>query len=67
MGGGFYDRYRNPLEQVKPALRIGLAHELQGLSKAQQLPLDAWDKSLDGVITEQRVQGFSTRGKLCLT
>lgn len=70
MGGGFYDRYNNPLERSKPALRIGLAHELQHLtsvSSAETLPVDAWDKPLDGVITEQRVHGFSTRGKLCLT
>jgi len=67
MGGGFYDRYSNPLERLKPALRIGLAHEIQGLVSPRQLPVDVWDKPLDGVITDQKVWLFSARGKLCLS
>lgn len=66
MGGGFYDQYTNPLERAKPALRIGLAHEQQGLPVKQQLTHESWDKPLDGVITEQGIKGFSARGALCL-
>ena len=66
MGGGFYDRYANPMERTQPALRIGLAHELQGLPADQRLPADPWDIPLDGVITEERVMGFSRRGQACL-
>lgn len=66
MGGGFYDRYANPMERAKPALRIGLAHELQGLSSDSRLPVNSWDVPLDGVITEAQVTGFSRRGRVCL-
>lgn len=53
MGGGFYDRTlaQKPAEFKRPKL-IGLAHEFQ---KVKQLPLEAWDVPLTGIVTPSQV------------
>lgn len=53
MGGGYYDRTFNFLKEkkyAKPYL-LGLAYALQ----QAEIPHDAWDISLDGVLTEERL------------
>lgn len=55
MGTGYYDRSLSPLlripEQYRPVL-IGLAYEFQ---KIDQIIPDAWDVSMDYVVTEKRI------------
>lgn len=53
MGGGFYDRTLaiKPNEFKRPKL-IGLAHECQ---KVENLPLEAWDVPLAGIVTPRQV------------
>ena len=46
MGGGFYDR---TLAATKGPLLVGLAHSVQELA---QTPKDAWDISVDFIVTE---------------
>jgi 5-formyltetrahydrofolate cyclo-ligase len=61
MGGGFYDRtfsYLRRQQQLKKPRLIGLAFECQ---KVDQLPNQAWDVPLDGVITESDFYRFSQR------
>ena len=49
-GGGWYDRFLEQLEER--SVRFGLAYEFQVVS---QLPRQAWDQSVDFVVTESRV------------
>ena len=53
MGGGFYDRLLAQLDQrpCRPAL-IGLAHDIQ---RVDSLPVAAWDRPVDTVITGSRI------------
>jgi 5-formyltetrahydrofolate cyclo-ligase len=52
MGGGYYDRtfaFLNQRTEKKPLL-IGLAYAFQ---QVHQLPIDAWDVCMHGVLTEE--------------
>jgi len=48
MGGGYYDRY---FEDPKDTLLLGVAHAVQELEK---LPIEPWDVTLQGILTEQQ-------------
>lgn len=53
MGGGFYDRtfaFRSRNRYWRRPLLIGIAHDLQRVSKLQN---NEWDVPLDAVVTEQ--------------
>jgi 5-formyltetrahydrofolate cyclo-ligase len=50
-GGGYYDR---TFAEHRPFM-IGLAYAQQ---EAKKLPVDSWDVSLDGVLTEQGYRAF---------
>ncbi len=54
MGGGFYDKslafLRHRRQWHKPAV-LGLAHDFQ---RCRQLPADAWDIPMTGIVTDQR-------------
>lgn len=53
MGGGFYDRafsFKKTSRTLGPKL-VGLAHECQ---RVDDLQVDSWDISLDGILTDQR-------------
>lgn len=52
MGGGFYDRLLAQLDQrpCRPRL-IGLAH---GMQRVDSLPVAAWDRPVDAVVTASR-------------
>ena len=56
MGGGYYDK---TFEKISKAYKrpyfIGLAYEAQ---KCENLPHDAWDIPLDGVLTEKQCYSF---------
>jgi len=55
MGGGYYDRtfgYRGQRDWRRHPLLVGVAHELQHV---RSIETNAWDVSLDRVITERRV------------
>jgi 5-formyltetrahydrofolate cyclo-ligase len=57
MGAGYYDKTLAGLrEQKTRPLLVGLAYELQ---KANHIPQDAWDISLDMVVTARAVQLYS--------
>ena len=57
MGGGYYDRTLAPLNQQKAStLVIGLAHDCQ---QCDNLPVQAWDIPLDGIITPSRILALS--------
>lgn len=49
MGGGFYDRY---LPRCKKAVIGAVAFEVQ---KAEQVPMEPWDRPVDLVFTEEKV------------
>lgn len=54
MGGGFYDRTlaaRGHRKLFRKPRLIGIAHEFQ---KIDQIPTDAWDVPLDGILTNER-------------
>jgi len=58
MGGGFYDRtfaYLLRRKVWRKPLLVGVAYEFQQVS---QLPCEAWDVPLCGVITEKQVHWF---------
>ncbi len=58
MGGGYYDRsfaYRHGSSRARPLL-IGLAYEFQLVNV---LPHEAWDITLDAVITERNIYRFN--------
>jgi 5-formyltetrahydrofolate cyclo-ligase len=48
MGGGYYDRY---LPKCKNAVVAAAAFEVQ---KAEQVPMEPWDKAVDLVFTEKK-------------
>jgi 5-formyltetrahydrofolate cyclo-ligase len=48
-GGGYYDRTLAALRADGPILAIGLAYDGQ---ECPELPMDAFDQRLDGVLTE---------------
>ncbi len=47
MGGGYYDRY---FEAKNRTILLGVAHAVQQL---ERLPIEPWDVTLDGIITER--------------
>ena len=49
-GGGFYDRYFEKNLKFKKIIKIGLAFSFQ---KIKKLPVNKFDKKLDGIITEK--------------
>lgn len=54
MGAGYYDRHFAFRQHMNTQpLLIGLAHEIQ---KAESLPVEPWDVSLDIIITDQKVR-----------
>lgn len=61
MGGGYYDRALSKV-QNRP-LCIGLAHDLQ---YSRAIPAQAWDETMDAVITEKVIWAFSKRAALAL-
>ena len=52
-GGGFYDRAIGTAER-RPVL-IGVAHAFQ---EVETVPVEAWDQSLDLVVTEEGLHAF---------
>jgi 5-formyltetrahydrofolate cyclo-ligase len=51
MGGGYYDRaLKQRSERIGKPLLIGAAHSFQEL---EEVPAEAWDRRLQGVVTEQ--------------
>ncbi|MGM0540879.1 MAG: 5-formyltetrahydrofolate cyclo-ligase [Pseudomonadota bacterium] len=62
MGGGYYDRTfefkRLSQDSANSTLLIGWAHSCQQVS---QLPNEAWDVPLDGIITEQGYKSFKAQ------
>lgn len=55
MGGGFYDRsfaFTRMLKHIRAPFLLGLAHESQ---RVDQLRAQAWDISLDAVVTDQNL------------
>lgn len=58
MGGGYYDRTFQFLRNQKhiPFL-LGIAYELQ---KIESIPVESWDISMDGVLTEERLYLFQS-------
>ena len=51
-GGGFYDRYFEKNLKLKNIYKIGLAFSFQEIKK---LPVNNFDKKLDGIITEKKI------------
>ena len=51
-GGGFYDRYLRKILKLKKVHKIGLAFSFQ---KIKKLPVNNFDKKLDGIITEKKI------------
>lgn len=57
MGGGYYDRtfqFLHDKTSHKPFM-LGLAYELQ---KMEHIPVDPWDISMNGVLTEEQLYLF---------
>ena len=52
-GGGFYDRYFEKNSNLKKIVKIGLAFSFQ---KIKKLPINNFDKKLDGIITESKIK-----------
>jgi 5-formyltetrahydrofolate cyclo-ligase len=57
MGGGYYDRTFQFLHDktIRKPFLLGLAFEFQ---KMEQIPVDPWDISMDGVLTEKQLYLF---------
>ena len=57
MGGGYYDRTFQFLldKKIRKPFMLGLAYELQ---KVEHIPMDSWDISMDGVLTEEKLYLF---------
>ena len=55
-GGGFYDRTLAKLRATGPVLALGFAFDAQELP---EVPIDAYDQRLDGIVTETGVRLFS--------
>ncbi len=51
-GGGYYDRYLAKLKKKKNFISIGFAYSFQIIKK---VPINKFDKSLDFIITENKV------------
>ena len=54
-GGGFYDRTLQALRTNGPILALGFAFEAQ---EVEEVPIDANDERLDGIVTEQGLRLF---------
>ena len=61
MGGGYYDRALSTFHN-RP-LCIGLAHDLQYF---KGIPTQAWDETMDAVITENSIWAFSKKAAIAL-
>lgn len=55
-GGGFYDRTLAALRAVGEVLALGFAY---GVQELPQVPVDAYDQRLDGVVTEAGLRWFA--------
>ena len=55
-GGGFYDRTLALLRAAGPVTALGYAYDAQELA---QVPIDAYDQRLDGIVTETGLRRFS--------
>jgi 5-formyltetrahydrofolate cyclo-ligase len=55
-GGGFYDRTLQELRAKRRTIAIGFAYAQQELA---QVPIDAFDQRLDGVITQDGLRIFT--------
>lgn len=49
MGAGYYDRYLEPLRNLRTPLRVGIAYSLQALTRINK---NKWDIPLHGVVNE---------------
>lgn len=54
-GGGFYDRSLAKLRAAGPVLALGFAFDAQELP---EVPIDAFDQRLDGIVTESGFRAF---------
>ena len=52
-GGGYYDRYIQKIIKIKKILTVGMAFSFQ---KVNKLPVDAHDKKLDFILTENYIK-----------
>ncbi|HPD91447.1 MAG TPA: 5-formyltetrahydrofolate cyclo-ligase [Pararhodobacter sp.] len=55
-GGGYYDRTLAKLRAAGPVTALGFAFDAQELA---EVPVDAYDQRLDGVVTESGLRRFS--------
>lgn len=55
-GGGFYDRTLARLRANGPVTALGFAYDAQELA---QVPTDAYDQRLDGIVTESGLRRFT--------
>lgn len=55
-GGGFYDRTLAGLRAAGPVLALGFAY---GAQELPEVPTDAYDQPLDGVVTEDGLRRFT--------
>jgi len=55
-GGGFYDRTLAALRAGGPVLALGFAY---GAQERAEVPIDAFDQRLDGVVTEDGFRQFA--------
>lgn len=55
-GGGFYDRTLSALRARGPVLALGFAFAAQ---EVDEVPTDAYDQRLDGVVTEEGATWFA--------
>jgi len=57
MGGGYYDKTFQFLHDktIQKPFLLGLAYELQ---KMENIPMDPWDISMDGMLTEEELYFF---------
>tara|TARA_B100001996_G_scaffold374452_1_gene353084 strand:- start:558 stop:1103 length:546 start_codon:yes stop_codon:yes gene_type:complete len=51
-GGGYYDRYFRKISKLKKIHKIGLAFSFQ---KIKKIPVNNFDKKIDGIITEKKI------------
>ncbi|MCW1932414.1 5-formyltetrahydrofolate cyclo-ligase [Pararhodobacter zhoushanensis] len=54
-GGGFYDRTLARLRAAGPVTALGFAFDAQ---EADEVPIDAYDQPLDGIVTESGLRRF---------
>ncbi|PWE28496.1 5-formyltetrahydrofolate cyclo-ligase [Pararhodobacter marinus] len=54
-GGGFYDRTLEMLRKAGPVTALGFAY---GAQEIAEVPIDAYDQRLDGVVTEDGLRRF---------